>query len=292
MGNKHPHIEAILIAIAAYFFWSCGDIFNKLLGMAGVPKIEIVALTSAVSASIIAIKSLVMGDLGRLKTKRIKIELFRSALLFLVTLSGVTAVSELPITLFYIGAFLSPIFALVLSDIFLKERPSFLQGCAIVAGFVGVVVAIDPFNIDFSKASLIGWLALLCFPLAASAAMTVLRAVSVTETSESIVFIPQILRVIVFTPICFLYFKMPSPVEVVYILCGGACLASGFTLATLASKRAPMHIVMPFNYTQLITGALAGFFIWNEVPGWNLWMGAAIIIASGIYIMMSGKKTA
>ena len=54
---------------------------------------------------------------------------------------------------------------------------------------------------------------------------------------------------------------------------------------TNAFRLADVSIVAPFDYTHIIWAALLGFFIWGEVPGNTIWLGAAIVMASGIYIL-------
>ncbi len=54
---------------------------------------------------------------------------------------------------------------------------------------------------------------------------------------------------------------------------------------TNAFRLADVSIVAPFDYMHIIWAALLGFFIWGEVPGNSIWIGTAIVMASGIYIL-------
>jgi drug/metabolite transporter (DMT)-like permease len=59
----------------------------------------------------------------------------------------------------------------------------------------------------------------------------------------------------------------------------------GMYFMTQAYRYAPAAVIAPFDYTALIWGTLIGWLVWQELPGTNVWFGAAIVIASGLYIV-------
>ena len=61
--------------------------------------------------------------------------------------------------------------------------------------------------------------------------------------------------------------------------------ALAFLFVNAAYGRAPAAIVVPFEYTGLIWATGAGYLFWAEIPGFNTWLGAAIIHASGLLIL-------
>lgn len=60
--------------------------------------------------------------------------------------------------------------------------------------------------------------------------------------------------------------------------------AVGHYFLIIAYSQAPAAVVSPFNYTQLIGAAILGYFVFNELPDLWTWVGAGVIIASGLYI--------
>ncbi len=54
---------------------------------------------------------------------------------------------------------------------------------------------------------------------------------------------------------------------------------------TMALRLADISVVAPFDYAGLLWTALFGFLIWSDIPGIHVWIGAAIVVASGIYIL-------
>jgi drug/metabolite transporter (DMT)-like permease len=67
----------------------------------------------------------------------------------------------------------------------------------------------------------------------------------------------------------------------------------GMTLISQAFRLAPAAIVAPFDYTALIWASVLGWLLWEEIPTVWTYAGAAVIIASGIYIVIreTRKKT-
>jgi drug/metabolite transporter (DMT)-like permease len=59
----------------------------------------------------------------------------------------------------------------------------------------------------------------------------------------------------------------------------------GMYFMTQAYRYAPAAVIAPFDYTALLWGTLFGWLVWHELPGANVWLGAAIVIASGLYIV-------
>jgi drug/metabolite transporter (DMT)-like permease len=59
-----------------------------------------------------------------------------------------------------------------------------------------------------------------------------------------------------------------------------------------AYKMAPATTIAPFYYSEIIAGALFGYLIWHSVPPPHLFVGAAIIIAAGVYIVIHTRKAA
>jgi len=64
----------------------------------------------------------------------------------------------------------------------------------------------------------------------------------------------------------------------------GIMAGTGHYFLTIAYSQAPAAVVSPFNYTQLIGSAALGFIVFHEMPDLWTWVGAAVVIASGLYI--------
>ncbi len=59
----------------------------------------------------------------------------------------------------------------------------------------------------------------------------------------------------------------------------------GMSLITQGHRHAPAAVIAPFDYSALLWAVIFGWVIWQDVPGSNVWVGSAILIASGLYIL-------
>jgi drug/metabolite transporter (DMT)-like permease len=64
----------------------------------------------------------------------------------------------------------------------------------------------------------------------------------------------------------------------------------GHHLLALAHRYAPAHVIAPFLYQQVIYMALFGYLVFGDVPSPGLWLGAAIVIASGLYLFYRERR--
>jgi drug/metabolite transporter (DMT)-like permease len=68
------------------------------------------------------------------------------------------------------------------------------------------------------------------------------------------------------------------------ILLSAAALLVGQMFSIRAFRHAPVAVVAPFQYAELLGATVFGYLIWGDFPQSHVWLGAAIVIASGIYI--------
>jgi drug/metabolite transporter (DMT)-like permease len=178
-------------------------------------------------------------------------------------------------------AFVAPLIVTALSRPFLGESVGPWRWGAVVVGFVGVLIVLQPGG-DMLHPS--AFIALAGAALYALVSLTG-RKLSRTETTLSLSFwmfwLPWLLGAVgsvsAWVP--------PDPLDwALFALCGffGGL---AFVFMNAAFRRAPAAVIVPFEYTGLIWAALIGFLIWDEVPGRSTWLGAAVIIASGIFIL-------
>jgi len=98
--------------------------------------------------------------------------------------------------------------------------------------------------------------------------------------------IPFCLRAVVLFPVLVFYDPLWLwPWHHILAVVGmGITAGVGFVFMSQAVKLAPMAIVSPFHYTQLITGAILGFFLWDMVPSVWAWAGAVLIVLSSFVV--------
>ena len=290
MTKAFSHSRAIGYALLAFTIWALGDSFTKLSGQTRLPAAKIIVVSSLFCALTIFGVSAARGRIAQLKPKRWKLEIVRG--LFYVALSFVNVFSftHFPLTTVYVVLFLCPVFVALFAALFLREPLSWPQSLAILAGFGGVLLALHPSQEDFGNSFVMTSAVLILFPVLAALNTVFTRFLSRTEHGESMALFPTIARTLIILPF-FVHQFQPITNEQMWYLAGmGIVGALGLLLMMDAIKYAPAALLWPFQYSQLVSGALLGFLIWHEVPSWPLVAGSAVIIASGLYIAHHARR--
>ena len=175
-----------------------------------------------------------------------------------------------------------PIFSVILAAFVLNEPTGRWRWGAVAAGFAGVLLIVRPGN---GAVPLIGAsIALLAAMLTASVTV-VIRRLGATERAATTVFWFALSSLVPLgaTMLIFGHSHEPKTWE----LLGGIALAGGLAQLTLtgALRLAPVALVMPMDYSSLLWALLLGYSIFGELPARGIWIGAPIIIASGLVIV-------
>ncbi|MCG8376949.1 MAG: DMT family transporter, partial [Chlorobiales bacterium] len=178
-------------------------------------------------------------------------------------------------------AFAAPLIVTALSRPFLGESVGYWRWAAVIIGFLGVLVVLRPgFGVIHPSAL---W-ALFGAALYAVLSLTA-RKLSGGESTYSLTLylfiVPTLAGLVVSRDV----WVGPTALDWLLFALGGAFGGVAFAFINAAFQRAPAAVIVPFEYTGLIWGALAGFVFWGEIPAANTWLGAAIIIASGLVIL-------
>ena len=115
--------------------------------------------------------------------------------------------------------------------------------------------------------------------------MVQIRKLSTSEPPARIVFYFTIAAVVLGGASLPWQWVTPTPLSLVYLV--GIGLVGGFAqmAMTHAFRLAPVAVVAPFDYTALVFATGFGYAIWGQIPDRFVWAGAAIVIASGLYIL-------
>jgi drug/metabolite transporter (DMT)-like permease len=175
-----------------------------------------------------------------------------------------------------------PIFSVVLAALVLHEPTGKWRWSAVAAGFAGVLLIVQPGSGDVP---LIGASIALVAALTTASVTIVIRRLGATERAATTVFwfavsslAPLGLAMLVFAR---------AHDSLTWMLLAGLALAGGLAQLTLtgALRLAPVALVMPMDYTSLLWALLLGSWLFAESPTPWIWVGAPIIIASGLVIV-------
>lgn len=291
-SHSTSHVRAIMYALIGYSLWATADTFMKLAGELGVPKYQIMSIGSLGGIAMIFLFTAARGKLIKLKPHNYRGLIFLGLLFTLNYFLFLVALSHMPLVNFYTIVFLAPIIVAIMAATFLKEHLSSPMILATVIGFVGVVIAINPQKLFDDRSHWISYCAAFASMLTFATQMLTLRILGQKESRECMAFYPRVFPFLVgsiFIPI--LGFHPMSVQEYIYCLATGIFGGIGWMLMAQAYKSAPASTIAPFHYSEILTGALLGFIVWNDVPSLNLIIGAVIIVASGLYIVKHASKS-
>lgn len=187
-------------------------------------------------------------------------------------------------------AFASPIIALALAALILKEKVGWRRWAAVLAGFTGVMLAMLPSGQGYL------WTVAL-FPLgsACCAALRdiVSRRLSATDASLGILFY-AVLAVTLSGLIGGIGESWTMPrLELVWLMLGSAALQSVANFLHIEAFRyAEVSFLTPFRYVALVFATLMGFLVWGDLPTWNVAFGSLVIVGSGLFIWHRERQLA
>jgi drug/metabolite transporter (DMT)-like permease len=231
------------------------------------------------------------GKISALRVTKYRPLLLLGFLFFMNYIVWVTALAHLPLANFYTVIFLAPTVGSIAAALFLKEKLTWPRMLAIAAGFVGVVIAVNPVQMMHDQSDWISYGVAFVGMLVIICQMMVMRFVGDSISREALAFYPRIAAVLGGLGAAVIFGFAPMSLKgFIYCLFTGFIGGMGWMFIAHAYKLAPAATVAPFHYSQVITGGLIGYLVWHDVPSLNLLAGAAIIIVSGLYIANHARR--
>jgi drug/metabolite transporter (DMT)-like permease len=285
-GNER--LAAIGLMCAATFSFSLLDSSAKYVtAYANIPVFEAVWLRflSHLILNAIFLRPHIWRE--AFATKRPATQMFRSAFLCGSTIFNFLALQYLQLDQTTTVFFLAPFIVALLAGPFLDEWIGWRRFTAICVGFCGILVVFNP------AAGKMHWAYALALTSTLSYALYSLltRHLSRHDTSETTQVFSPFAGVLIFAPLALMNWKTPDTVFVAVLLFFmGVWGGFGHWLVILAHKRAPAPIIAPFAYINIVFMTFWGYAVFGDVPAWTTLLGAAIIIASGIYLVMRERQ--
>jgi drug/metabolite transporter (DMT)-like permease len=219
--------------------------------------------------------------LRMLHTRRPFIQLLRSAMLFMSNATNFFAIIFIPLAKTASISLMAPLMVVPLSRLILGERTTVGRMVALAAGFAGVVIVIRPGTELFHWASLLAVVSALGYAI--YQVLTRLVA-GVDKPETSTIYSSVIGGFGMFLVLPFVWKTPESLRDVLYFCSLGVIGAVGHYMVARALTNAPANIIAPFQYVQLIGSVTVGYVFFGDFPDVLTWVGAAIIVGSGLYI--------
>jgi len=179
-----------------------------------------------------------------------------------------------------------PIFVALLAPALLGEAFGRLQFALIIVAFVGITVVLKPDENILQGVSIYALLA----GLMAALSMICIRKLRATDSIFIITLYFTIFTTVVSAPLAFMNFVRPTAVEWGWLVFIGVAITFAQLFMTKAYRLGDASTIAPFSYASVIGAYAAGLLFFSEIPDiWSI-IGAAIIVAGGIGIMIAAPK--
>lgn len=276
------NLRGALLSLAAFGAYATHDVVVKLLGET-FTSFQIMFFSGLMGFPFVTM--MLMGDRrdGTLIPAHPWWSALRSVAAVATGVMGFFAFSQLPMATCYAIFFAMPLLITLMAIPMLGEKVGMRRGIAVIAGLLGVLIVLRPGGGDgFS----IGHLAALGAAVTGALTSVIVRKIGQRERSVVLMLYPMVLT----------FFAMGAIMPFVYVPMSAVDLGLTAVMAFLgmlgalgiiaAYRTAPAVIVAPMQYSQILWAALYGWLFFEESVDFYTAVGSAVIIASGIYIVL------
>ncbi len=230
---------------------------------------------------------LASGPGARLKEVAERPVVIRSLLDAIATFTFLTALFHLPLANATAINMAAPLCITLLSVLWLGERIGPMRWAVIAVGFIGVIFIVQPRGEGFNGYSLVCLLSTFFVacrdlytrrinPGTPSILITIGTAIAVTATGVGLSLFQE--------------WKPISAWQLGMLGAASVFLSCGYTLLIRAMRSGEVSVVVPFRYSGLLAALTIGFAVWGEIPNALAWIGIALLVSAGLYMVLSGRS--
>lgn len=286
-SDSHHALRGILLRCGGVICFAVMSASMKWASEDDVAAIEMLFYRSLFGLPVVLTWLALGPGMGIIRTRRPKAHLIRSTIGISGILMNFQALIMLPLADAITIGFTAPIFATLLSALLLREKVGPHRWGAVALGFVGVAIVLRPGGEAVSHA---GMLVALLGAVGTAGVTVTVRQLGGTEHPGTIVFWFFIASTIVSGIGMLFYAHAHEPLTWLLLIMGGVSGAAAQLLMTMSLRAAPVSVVAPFDYTQILWSSLLGWAIWATVPTLNTMAGALMISASGLYTAVRERR--
>jgi drug/metabolite transporter (DMT)-like permease len=284
--SARNRLVGIGLASLAYLLFSVLDGTAKWL-VTAMPVIMVVWLRFFMHALFGGAILFPVRGLALVRTRHLRWHVLRGLMFMSMTGMNFWALQYLQLTITTSIFFSVPLIIALLGARILGEKLDRGRWIAIIAGFVGVMVIVRPGSAGFHPAMLLAMLNAVLYALF----MMMTRRLAAYDSPETIQYLPALVAAIGLTPFAIASWEAPSGAQEWTLACLTGVLGGlGHQLLALAYRYAPATVIAPFLYQQVFYMALIGYVFFGDVPDLGVWLGAGIVIASGLYLFYRERR--
>jgi drug/metabolite transporter (DMT)-like permease len=273
-----PNMQGALWLVSGGFIFTSNSAMIRLLS-AEVESVQTAFFRAFFSVLLLA-PMMLTGRVKPWQSQRLQGHFWRTAMGTTSMVLGFYAVSMLPLADATALAFSQPLFSVVLAALVLREKVRWRRWSATIVGFVGVLVMVRPGSGSLQPGAAVA----LLNALASATSILLVRRLSDSEKPLMILTQFALFSTLLLAGPAIWFWKWPSA--------WGWALAIGVSISATIGQYfwvqafavGEMSAVAPFDYLRLPFAVFVGWMIWSEMPVIWTYVGAAIVIASALYI--------
>lgn len=227
------------------------------------------------------------GHPGAWRTERPMAHVWRAIVGLATMVTAFSALAYLPLAESTTIGFAAPLFAVMLSALVLKEKVGAHRWSAVVIGFLGVLLVMRP---EGRELPAIGLALAVAAAFGVGVVTITIRQIGRTEHPQTTVLWFSLLSMAALGLFLPFYARLHAPATWLILIALGTFGGFGQIFLTASLRYAPVSVVVPFDYTQLLWAVLLGWALFANQPPATTWAGAAAIIASGLYTLYREHK--
>jgi len=281
MQTSRQNLRGMLSMLLAVATFALMDACLKVL-TPHYPPLQVAAMRGISSLPLVAVWVALDGGVGQLLRVRWSLHLLRGVLSIIMLASFAYALRSLPLAETYSLFFVAPLLITALAALVLREHVDWRGWTAILAGFGGTLIVLRPTG---SGVLTLAGLAVLVSATGYAVSAIAVRVIGRSDSTQSMVF-----WMLAMTSAFALALAWPQWLPIreqdwTILAALGVTGAVGQYGITDAFRRAAASRIAPLEYTALIWGIILDRLVWHTVPDAITLTGAAVIVASGLYLI-------
>ena len=279
--TKRIYLIDFSLAVLGYILFVLFDTLNKKL--TGSYHVSQIIFVNSISALIpIIFFTQIKNGWSKLKKANLRIHFFRTGFMFLAMMAFITSLEHLSLVVIYSVAFTAPLILTIGANLFLREKVGWRRYTAIITGFIGVIISLDPFNEPLSEYVFLAFLA----PLFVSVSWMIVKKYGQTENVYSFLIYGKFFLLIFSGVFLITNFVSMNLNDLIINFTSGIIRGIALIFIINSARHLPSSLFAPTQYIQIFAGATLGFIIFGEIPTLNNYLGNILIMLAGIYIII------
>ena len=283
--STHANGRAIATMIGAMGCFVFNDALVKHVSQS-MPSAQLIFVRGLMASALVLLVAHRLGALRQVRAVLHPRVALRGAVDACATMMYLLSLFHLPIANATAINLAAPLFMTVFAVLFLGERAGMARWSAVVLGFAGVLCVVQPSGEGFNAWALLCLLGTLFHatrdlmtrridPAIPSIIITLATALAVTLLSGFLTLLSG--------------WQAFALGDLALLGVAAAFLASGYFLLVQCMRTGEVSLTAPFRYTAVLFAMLLGYAIWNEVPSGWAWLGIALLVGSGLYMLHSER---